>query len=372
VRTFTRFAVASLVLLLGSSGLFAQAYLPAQFAGWSASETRAFEGSIAQLSGLPPGTQAALQEYGLNGAQQSTYTRSGQSLAVTLYDLRDPSAAYGAYSYLRTAKMQPAGITQHSSSSPSRILILQGSALLDVAGADLSSISGDLKVLASTIAPATPSDDYPLLWERLPRDGFVVGSDHYVLGPVALQTFLPLADGDWAGFASGGEAEIAHYHRNGEDLDLLLVDYPTPQIAMTHLQALGTQFNVNDAVPNDIRPTIYVRRVLTTIAIVYGSRTAATAQGLLKEIGSDADLTWNEPSYSATDPTMPQVVLTIFYGIGILFLFTLGCALLFSGFRLLMKRLFPGRFFDRPSSTEILQLGLSSKPIDHKDFYFGR
>jgi hypothetical protein len=334
--------------------------------------SQTLEGPISQISALPSGAQAALQEYGLNRTQQATYTRRGQSFAVTLYELRDPSAAYGAYSFLRTPKMQPAGITQHSSSSSARVLILQGNALLDVACADLSPISGDLKALASTIAPPTATDDYPVLWERLPTDGIVEGSDHYILGPVALRTFLPLAEGDWAGFANGGEAEIAHYHRNGEDFDLLLVDYPTPQIAMTHLQALGTQFNVNDAVPNDVRPAIYVRRVLTTIAIVHGSRTAATAEGLLKEIGSNADLTWNEPSYSATDPTMAQVLVTIFYGIGILCLFTLGCALLFSGFRLLMKRLFPGRFFDRPSSTEILQLGLSSKPIDYKDFYFGR
>jgi hypothetical protein len=41
----------------------------------------------------------------------------------------------------------------------------------------------------------------------------------------------------------------------------------------------------------------------------------------------------------------------------------------FGGFRLLVKFLLPGRVFDRASQVEILQLGLSSKPIDSRDFY---
>ncbi len=329
-------------------------------------------GSLAQLSPLPSASLAAFQEYGVTRAQQSSYSRGSQSLLITLYDLRDSSAAYGAYSFLRTQDMQPAGITQHSSFSPKRAIILRGNLLLDVSGSALPSLVADLKSLSDSLVSTTAAEDYPLLWQRLPTPGFVPGSDHYFLGPVALRAFLPLADGDWAGFASGGEAEIAHYRRNNEEMDLLLVDYPTPQIAMTHLQALNTLFNVDRAVPGDARPAIFVRRILTTIAIVHGARSASAAASLLKEIGSDADLTWNAPGYSATDPTMPQVIVTVFYGIGVLFLFTFGSAILYSLFRLLMKRLFPGKFFDRPSTTEILQLGLSSKPIEAKDFYFGR
>jgi len=36
---------------------------------------------------------------------------------------------------------------------------------------------------------------------------------------------------------------------------------------------------------------------------------------------------------------------------------------------LLMKRLFPGKIFDRTSSVELLQLGLNSKPVNPDDFY---
>jgi hypothetical protein len=37
--------------------------------------------------------------------------------------------------------------------------------------------------------------------------------------------------------------------------------------------------------------------------------------------------------------------------------------------RVLLKTLFPGKVFDRPGQMEVLQLGLSSKRIDPRDFY---
>jgi hypothetical protein len=35
----------------------------------------------------------------------------------------------------------------------------------------------------------------------------------------------------------------------------------------------------------------------------------------------------------------------------------------------LIKKLFPGKVFDRPEDIEVLQLGLSGKRIDPRDFY---
>jgi hypothetical protein len=41
----------------------------------------------------------------------------------------------------------------------------------------------------------------------------------------------------------------------------------------------------------------------------------------------------------------------------------------FGGLRVITKRIFPGKVFDRPERMEVLQLGLSSKPIDPRDLY---
>jgi len=43
--------------------------------------------------------------------------------------------------------------------------------------------------------------------------------------------------------------------------------------------------------------------------------------------------------------------------------------LAFGGIRVMAKIFFPGKFFDRPEQMDVLQLGLSGKRIDSRDFY---
>ena len=52
-----------------------------------------------------------------------------------------------------------------------------------------------------------------------------------------------------------------------------------------------------------------------------------------------------------------------------LLVFALVAGIGFGGFRLIIKRLFPGKVFDRPHSVQIIQLGLSGKTIKGEDFY---
>jgi len=56
-------------------------------------------------------------------------------------------------------------------------------------------------------------------------------------------------------------------------------------------------------------------------------------------------------------------------GTGVICGFTLIAGLAFGGFRLVVKRAFPNKVFDRSSQIQVLQLGLSSKPINAEDFY---
>jgi hypothetical protein len=56
-------------------------------------------------------------------------------------------------------------------------------------------------------------------------------------------------------------------------------------------------------------------------------------------------------------------------GTGVILMFALVAGIGFGGVRLVVKYFFPGRVFDRDTHVEILQLGLTSKPIEAKDFY---
>ena len=81
------------------------------------------------------------------------------------------------------------------------------------------------------------------------------------------------------------------------------------------------------------------------------------------------NLTWNEPSFTFTQPNWGTYIVGIITGTGVLCMFALISGLAFGGIRLIVKRLLPGKVFDRPNHVEILQLGLNSKPIEAKDFY---
>jgi len=109
------------------------------------------------------------------------------------------------------------------------------------------------------------------------------------------------------------------------------------------------------------------------LAIAIGPRTKPDAEILLDQVHSETELTWNEPSFEATEPNWVAILLGTFVGTGIICIFAMIASLAFGGARLLIKWTFPNKVFDRSSDMQILQLGLSSKPINAEDFYsFGR
>jgi hypothetical protein len=103
--------------------------------------------------------------------------------------------------------------------------------------------------------------------------------------------------------------------------------------------------------------------------MVLAPSSAEYAKSLREAIDYQTQVTWNEPSQTATDPPITSTLVKIFYGTGVFMIaaFVLGIA--FGGVRVVTKIFFPGKVFDRPNQMEILQLGLSGKRIDPTDFY---
>jgi hypothetical protein len=357
------FAILAL-LLLAAFPAAAQGILPISFAEW-----RAETGSqtISDFSTAELG--AALHEYGLTGAEMRLYELRGDMVQASLYRFKDPSGAYGAYSYMRTPEMARASATEHSSMAPGRALILEGNLVADLSWKGDPPSDIDLKALAAALATRAEQGPYPTIGERLPQEGMILRTDRYILGPATLHQLLPAGDGDWLGFSEGAEAELARYRVGDEEVTLLVADFPTPQAAAKRLEQIGQRFSLDGSPQNGDGVRLFARRSLTLVALVANARSKAAADSLLGKIDSGTELTWNEPSFSLRDPSVVQMLAGVFVGTGIICAFTLVAALAFGGFRLAVKRIFPDRVFDRSSSLEVLQLGLSSKPIEAKDFY---
>lgn len=369
-----RFLAVSL-LALGSLAwpLAAQDLLPASFSGWVAtsSVTKVSPQTLEQLAGAEA---AILREYGTVEAERRTYARRTQLLTATVYRMRDPSAAYGVFTYLLNDQMAPANLTPYSAYSRQRALVVVGNLLLDVSGTDVRAFATDLRSLVAQLASHAEKTPYPTLRQHFPARGLVANSHRYMLGPLALKRLLPLGSGDWLGFADGAEAELARYRINGEEATLLLVAYPTPQAAARKLDELGRWLPLNPATgsagePASEQPPVHARRSSSLVALVAHARSRALADSLLQQVHYESQITWNEPGHRATDPSIGQILVGTIVGTGLILLFALVAGIGFGGVRLVVKYFFPGKVFDRAEQVEILQLGLSSKPIEAKDFY---
>jgi len=354
--------VLSFVIGLMALAAQAQSLLPGSFAKWKE------QGAPSAATTVDPEAQA-LHEYGLTGSEQASYQRGAETLDVTLWKFQDPTGGYGGYSYLRAPDMARSNLAEHASYSSGRALILMGNLVLEITGKDVARDLASLAALKKAVEPSAQTGPYPDLWKFLPAKDMVEGTNHYALGPVGLAKFLSVGSGDWLGFSDGAEAEVAQYRIGGDNVSLLLADFPTPQFAQKRLEELEQSMKINNPDAAATVPSLYGKRTNTLLAIVAGAKTKQEADALLNQIEIESSVTWNEPTFQFTQPNIGTIVVGTIVGTGIICMFALVAGIAFGGVRIVTKIAFPDKVFDRSSQVQILQLGLSSKPINAEDFY---
>jgi hypothetical protein len=371
----------AIVCLLAGSAITvsAQTLLPGGFAGWTATNSGS-QASASQAEQFASEKAPILREYGLGSAERRDYAQAAGTATVTLYRMVDPSAAFGAFTYLREPDMValgPSVATPYSAVGPQRVVFVVGNLVLDVTSPKARPADGDLKELAAGLAPHTDKRPFPDIAGFLPAAGLVSGSERYVLGPRALSEVFPSGAAnskDWLDFNNSAEAIVARYRLGGEakgaDAALLIALYPTQQVAADVYDSLNKWFALN-AEPNQAngRLVVFGTRSGSLVAILSGVDTRASAAALLNQIHYGSQVTWNEPSQSYSDPGIGTMVVGAIMGTGAIMVLAIAAGVGFGGFRLLVKFFLPGKIFDRKDQLEILQLGLTSKPVKVEDLY---
>ena len=106
--------------------------------------------------------------------------------------MKDPSGAYGVYSYLRTPDMARANFTDHSSISGERALVLVGNLVLDVSRTTTSrSLQPDLRRWSRRFGRTPRKDRCRRSGSTCPRRNMVERTDRYILGPQTLNQLFP-------------------------------------------------------------------------------------------------------------------------------------------------------------------------------------
>ena len=289
-----------------------------------------------------------------------------------MYRLRDPSSAYGAYTFLRNDSLTTADLGSYASASRDRALVVVGEMLLDVSATEKQSrpSDADLKQLADLLDKKADHTPYPFIGEHLPEKGRVQNSERYVIGPLSLAHFVPLGTDDWMGYDHSAETILAHYTVAGKDETLVITSYPTQQVAAFEFAGILRRFTFDP--PGGVAPgqtVLFGKRVSSYIAVVVGAPSRQAANKILDQVGYESNVTWNEPKQSYTEPGISSMIVEAFLGTGAIMIFAVAAGIGFGGIRVLVKIFLPNKIFDREKQIEILQLGISSKPIKAKDFY---
>jgi hypothetical protein len=354
--------LAALVSAASSSaqqGNSTQQILPESFGSWHA-------------SGCDNGAQrpAVSQEAGQRDFRQCQFTSGKQNATIWAGRYRDPSSAYEVYTSLLRPTMQPSTVGRFTAVDDKGLLILIGDIVVGVDQPRTVSTK-DLQDLASILAARSDKTPLPPIREYLPKEDLVNATQRYALGPVALRAAAesvgkPEIVGltNAAGFAQGAEVMLAQYRRGRDAGVLVLIDYPTPQLAELHSRHLETALAET---PNAAGTKIERRGSLLSMVIAPSS--PAFADSLRAAVNYQTQVTWNEPSATATDPPWAVVLYRIFIGTGVFMIMAVAFGVAFGGFRIFIKRLLPGKVFDRPEQMEVLQLGLSGNKVDTRDLY---
>jgi hypothetical protein len=300
------------------------------------------EKNIAALAGK---RAATINHYGLSGATVQDWDGPNGNVRLTLYEMTDAAAAYGLFTLERSlaqGALTPISIGTEGFRIGSREFFWQSKYVVKLEGnaaaADELARNISENIFGRSRKPPVSS--------HLPPENLVQGSERYIVDEASIGRDLEL-NAATLGFDDSVEVAAADYRVKGRIAHLVLLMYPTQQVAKKYEdQWINSPGN----------ESTFRKRVGPLIAWVRGSRDPAIAKSILDDVNYESQVIWDQPR---PDLSLRQVILTIFTFIGVALVFTLVVGLSFGGLRIFVKSKYPQRIFDRPEDMEIIQLKLA-------------
>lgn len=345
-----------------------RALLPQQFAGWQ------IEGNpqtSTDASAADSTNGRVLQEYRFSDVASATYTRDdGRTLKIRAARFADASGAFGAYTFYLQPNMNKETYGDQGASLGDRALFYRGQVLVDAHFSKESPMSGaELRELAGMLPrPGGSSGNLPSFIEFLPRRDYIPNTQKYVMGPAALAALAPPVSADLVDFGASAEVSVAHYNTSSGEATLMLISYPTPQLAAEHLRRIDAAHQLAAQPNSGISEiggsgTFFDKRTGPIVAVATGGISDSDAKSLLGRVNWEANVTWNTPSEDAQVRDLYKLILNIVVLCGILAGLAIIAGIAFGGVRILVKRLYPSQVFDRPEQMEFISLHLTETSV---------
>jgi hypothetical protein len=356
-------ALAAACFAAGTATPVPVSILPQAFGGW---HLTAAAQTSSNSESADPTNAALLKEYGFTDFEGGTYSRAdGRKLKIKAARFGDASGAYGAFTFYKMPQMLNERIGDQGASLNERVLFYRGNILVDAVFQQLSAMSAaELRELAEALPrPDGSTANLPGLPAYLPNESYIENTAKYVLGPVALEaTGAPLPV-QYVDFSRGAEVVLGGYNLSGHRATLMLISYPTPQIAAAQLKQIESAQQAHQ-----LDSIVTAKRTGPILVLASGPVSSGDAKSLVSDVNYDADVTWNERTNFTRRDNAANLIVGVILLAAIVCGISIVAGIAFGGFRLAIKRLLPGKIFDRPEDVEFISLHLSDnveKPDKH-------
>jgi len=321
--------------------------------GWKASgESETFNES--NLDHFDVKLASILRIYGTEGVTAQAWQSPAGQIRATLFQLSDASAAYGFFTNRRrTEGASSSSFSAGAESFESRgaYYFWQSKYVVRLTGERASVVTASETLTRNILGRS----QRPAISNRLPTSNLIPGSEEYILAASNIEKAEGIEPSE-LGFDSSAEAASADYRINGKSVRLLLMLYPTQQLAKKYADQLNTTS------PHLAESR---KRIGPLLAIAYNTSDSSAIQTLLDQVHYASKVTWNEPQPGLG---LGPIIVTVFTFIGLLLAACVFVGFGLGGARVLMKSFYPNRVFDRPEDVEFIQLkldqGLTRKDLD--------
>ncbi len=356
MRPLSKF-VALFAIVLGVTLAFAQQnqktsppLLPKVFAGWEMTSSQAGT----DPSVVDPASSPVLREYGFTDFETATYAKDDRKLTVKAARFQDATGAYGAFTFYRSPNMKTESVSIMAASDNNRILFFRDDVLVMADFDQITAMSGgELRELASNLpSKGGTAVTLPTLPTYLPRGEIVPNSAKLIEGPAGLAAVNAPISESVVDFSKQPEILIGKYAKSGADADVILISYPTMQIAGDRLRVIEA------ANPQQEGTTFVAKRTGPLVAIVKGKIPESDAKSLLARVNYEANVTWNENTGLGKRDNIGNLVIAASILAGIIFLISAGTGALFGFGRVILQRAFPNTFRNQTDEAAFIKLDL--------------
>ena len=238
------------LIILGLSvlhgALFSEVILPGDefYPGWKKSG-RLVTFTRADLYNYIDGGAELFLEFGFEKLYVQRYRLGESELSLEIYEMENPSSAFGVYLAKCGQETPVEGLAARSSGEESQFTILRERYFIHInnfsGGKELVPV---MRALASETLKNLPPDRPVALLDYLPKENLIKSSERLIRGPYALQPIFTFGEGDILLLEGKIFGVVGNYRSETRTIfTLIIIPYPDERWARRALEHLQQNFD---------------------------------------------------------------------------------------------------------------------------------